>query len=66
MRAAERGALRAAERAGAGARAVGYLGAEGGEAGEAGGAGSHTSHLRSAGEVADLTAAIYARTCPRV
>lgn len=44
----------------------GYLGAEGGEAGEPGGAGSHTSHRRSAGEVADLTAAIYARTCPRV
>lgn len=44
----------------------GYLGVEGGEAGEPGGAGSHTSHRRSAGEVADLTAAVYARTCPRV
>lgn len=44
----------------------GYLGAEGGEAGEPGGAGSHTSHRRSAGEVADLTAAFNARTCPRV
>lgn len=44
----------------------GYLGAEGGEAGEPDGAGSHTSHHRSAGEVADLTTAFYARTCPRV
>lgn len=53
-------------RAGTGPEPGGYLGAEGGEAGEPGGAGSHTSHRRSAGEVADLTAAIYARTCPRV
>lgn len=52
--------------AGRGRSPGGYLGAEGGEAGEPGGAGSHTSHRRSAGEVADLTAAFYAWTCPRV
>lgn len=37
-----------------------------GEAGELGGAGSHTSPRRSAGGSADLTAAFYAKTCPRV